>query len=101
MTAEPIDRLNINWSLGWNTYNNSIKDPTSRAGYRDPSALLQPNWNMSGGVQYDFLIGRGHHHAPRGLVLSVAYHERLDSHPERLPAKLRAVLQHLQRAGDV
>ena len=55
LNAEPIDGLTLNWSLGWNKYINSIKDPAV-TGYRDPSALLQPAWNMSGGVQYAFRV---------------------------------------------
>lgn len=51
LTATPIDGLNINYSLGYNEYNNDEDDPNS-PNFRHPSALLQPKWNMSGGIQY-------------------------------------------------
>src|SRR5690606_2475684 len=47
----PTDQLAMNLSLGYNTYDNDESDPT-QATYRHPSALLQPEWNLSGGVQY-------------------------------------------------
>jgi len=65
LTANPIANLAVNFSFGYNKYHNAEKDPTSPA-YRDPSALLQPKYNMSGGVQYAFEVdGAGSTITPR------------------------------------
>ncbi len=53
LTAEPIDRLNVNFTLGYVEYKNDQDDPTA-TDYRDPSALLVPEWSLSAGVQYAF-----------------------------------------------
>ncbi len=50
-TAEPTDRLALNMSLGWLDFESKVKDPTAR-GYRHPDNLIQPEWNLSFGVQY-------------------------------------------------
>lgn len=47
----PVPNLGINFSVGYNSYDNDESDPESPR-YRDSSALLQPEWNMSGGIQY-------------------------------------------------
>jgi len=65
ITANPIANLGINFSFGYNKYKNAEKDPTSTA-YRDPSALLQPKFNMSGGIQYALDVdGEGSTITPR------------------------------------
>jgi iron complex outermembrane receptor protein len=51
LTAEPIDGLMFNASLGWIDFESSVTDPTAR-GYRHPDNLVQPEWNASAGVQY-------------------------------------------------
>jgi iron complex outermembrane receptor protein len=47
----PSDNLALNLTLGYNSYDNDESDPT-QATYRHSSALLQPEWNLSGGIQY-------------------------------------------------
>lgn len=53
ISLHPSDALAINLSVGYNKYDNDETDPTSSS-YRHPSALLQPKWSVSGGVQYTF-----------------------------------------------
>ena len=53
IVATPMDNLDVNLTLGYNSYDNDEKDPTSSS-YRHSSALLQPEWTMSAGVQYIF-----------------------------------------------
>jgi iron complex outermembrane recepter protein len=56
LTAEPIDRLQINYSFGYNfTKVDVARGPlTSPAplGYTDSSVFVQPKVNMSAGIQY-------------------------------------------------
>jgi iron complex outermembrane recepter protein len=55
ITATPVDNLDINFSLGYNEYNNDEKNPASSS-YRHPSALLQPEWTGGAGIQYTFAM---------------------------------------------
>lgn len=64
VTFLPVDNLALNLSLGYNTYDNKETDPDS-PDFRDPSALLQPEWSMSGGVQYTWNIGSQSSIVPR------------------------------------
>lgn len=47
----PLPNLGINFGVGYNSYDNDESDPQAPS-YRHSSALLQPEWNMSGGIQY-------------------------------------------------
>ena len=61
LNAEPIERLNVNASLGYVEYENDETDVTA-TDYRDPSALLVPEWTISAGIQYAFeLFGSTEH----------------------------------------
>jgi len=58
LTAFPIDGLAFNYSLGYNEFEVDA-EPGDQA-YRHPSSLVQPEWNMSAGLQYAFrLADRG------------------------------------------
>jgi iron complex outermembrane receptor protein len=55
LTAEPIDRLQINYSFGYNFTKVSVDRGTSPQpplGYTDSSVFVQPKVNMSAGIQY-------------------------------------------------
>lgn len=51
LTAEPLDGLLVNATAGWNDYESDVTDPTA-PNYRHPQNLIQPEWNLSAGVQY-------------------------------------------------
>jgi iron complex outermembrane receptor protein len=51
LTAEPIDRLSINYSFGYNFTKVDVDSPTT-LGYTDTSVFVQPKVNMSAGIQY-------------------------------------------------
>jgi len=51
LTAEPIDRLAINYSFGYNFTKVDVDSPTT-LGYMDTSVFVQPKLNMSAGIQY-------------------------------------------------
>ena len=62
--ANPIDGLQLNLNFGYNQFRSK---PTNRLaiGYVDPSVKLQPEINVSGGVQYAFRLGAGGSLTPR------------------------------------
>ncbi len=64
MFANPIDGLQLNLNFGYNQFRSK---PTNRLaiGYVDPSVKLQPEINVSGGVQYAFRLGAGGSLTPR------------------------------------
>jgi len=64
VVASPIDNLFLTYSLGYNTFRSDEDDPESPA-YRHPDALLQPETNMSAGIQYDIPLGNGGYLSPR------------------------------------
>ncbi len=51
-TAEPIQRLTLDFSGGYNHFIDGVKVP-GEPGYIVPGNLPQPEWNMNGGIQYD------------------------------------------------
>ncbi len=53
--AEPIDRLLLNFTGGWEEFHSKITDTLDPA-YIDPSVRLQPEWDASGGAQYGFIL---------------------------------------------
>ncbi|MBN1240801.1 MAG: TonB-dependent receptor [Gammaproteobacteria bacterium] len=69
LTANPTDNLTLSYTLGHNQFETDETDPDSPA-YRHPDALLQPETNMSAGIQYDFVLGNGGILSPR---LDAAY----------------------------
>src|SRR6185436_8290079 len=55
LTAEPIDRLEINYSFGYNFTKVGVArgtSPTPPLGYTSTSVFTQPKVNMSAGMQY-------------------------------------------------
>lgn len=64
ITASPIDNMSLNYSLGHTEYSNDNQDPTSPL-FLHPSWLLQPEYNMSFGVQYAVQLGNGGTLTPR------------------------------------
>jgi iron complex outermembrane receptor protein len=55
LTAEPIDRLEINYSFGYNFTKVGVArgtSPTPPLGYTSTSVFTQPKVNMSAGIQY-------------------------------------------------
>jgi iron complex outermembrane recepter protein len=53
--AEPIERLLVNLTGGWEEFHSKISDTTNPA-YINPSVRLQPEWDASGGVQYGIML---------------------------------------------
>jgi len=53
--AEPIDRLVLNFTGGWEEFHSKISDVTS-PDYIAPSVRLQPEWDASGGAQYGLML---------------------------------------------
>jgi iron complex outermembrane receptor protein len=51
LTAEPIERLSINYSFGYNFTKVGVGNPAT-LGYTDSSVFVQPKVNMSAGIQY-------------------------------------------------
>jgi iron complex outermembrane receptor protein len=60
----PLPELMINVSAGYNEFKGDETD-TTRPTYRHPSALLQPEWNLSAGAQYGLRLGNGGTITPR------------------------------------
>ncbi len=56
LTATPIENMTVTYTVGYNDFSSSIKDPAS-PGYRNPHSLIQPKWNMAGSVQYLVELG--------------------------------------------
>lgn len=53
--AEPIDRLLLNFTGGWEEFHSKISDVNS-PNYINPSVRLQPEWDASGGIQYGLML---------------------------------------------
>lgn len=64
LTYRPIDRLTLNATAGYIRFEGEIDDPTQQ-GYRHPDALVQPEWNASGGIQYAIPLGSAGMLTPR------------------------------------
>ncbi len=62
--AEPIDRLLLNFTGGWEEFHSKITD-TTNPGYIAPSVRLQPEWDSSGGAQYGILLPNNSTLTPR------------------------------------
>ncbi len=62
--AEPIERLLLNFTGGWEEFHSKISD-VSNPGYINPSVRLQPEWDASGGVQYAFMLPNNSTLTPR------------------------------------
>lgn len=64
LTANPVGNLTVNYTFGYNQFRTDEEDPDALE-YRHPDALLQPETNMSAGIQYDFILGNGGRLSPR------------------------------------
>lgn len=62
--AEPIDRLLVNFTGGWEEFHSKISDTTA-PGYINPSVRLQPEWDASGGIQYGLMLPNNSTLTPR------------------------------------
>jgi iron complex outermembrane receptor protein len=51
ITAQPTRGLLVNWSGGYNKFESGVKT-LGTPGYVFPGNVPQPEWNMSGGIQY-------------------------------------------------
>jgi len=58
ITARPIDDVLVNWDGGYNNFRSSVTTP-GQPGYIAPGNLIQPRWNMAGGVQYTYRFTAG------------------------------------------
>ncbi len=58
LTAEPVDGLLLNVSVGTNDFSSDVTDPAA-VNYRDPANLIQPELNASAGIQYEFSLPFG------------------------------------------
>jgi iron complex outermembrane receptor protein len=66
LTATPVERLMLNFSLGQNEYENTNNDPgPSNFTYIAPGYLFQPEYNSSLGIQYDVQFRNGGRLSPR------------------------------------
>ncbi len=66
LTANPVDNLLINFSLGQNEYDNTFNDPgPANFTYIAPGYLFQPEYNASMGFQYNVQLGNGGVLSPR------------------------------------
>jgi iron complex outermembrane receptor protein len=58
LTAEPVDGLMLNVSIGTNDFSSDVTDPTA-VNYRHPANLIQPEVNATAGIQYEFSLPFG------------------------------------------
>jgi iron complex outermembrane receptor protein len=86
ITAFPMDNLALNASVGYNKFTGDQKDRTA-VNFRDESALLQPEWNISAGAQYSFSVGGTGKLTPRLDYYYQSYRTNgTASQPQRDPA---------------
>jgi iron complex outermembrane recepter protein len=64
LAATPIDGLHLNLNFGYNQFRSGVDNPLE-SGYVNPTVKLQPEINMSGGVQYDLKLASAGTLAPR------------------------------------
>ncbi|MDB6043458.1 MAG: hypothetical protein JWM63_2009 [Gammaproteobacteria bacterium] len=81
VSANPIDRLALNYSVGFNRLRNKISNPADPS-YVDPSVKQQPELSMSGGAQYGIALGSAGTLTPR---LDWFYQSYQTNGPLRLP----------------
>ncbi|MEJ0098680.1 MAG: TonB-dependent receptor [Pseudomonadota bacterium] len=60
----PVRDFMVNVAAGYNEFKGDQKTRTA-INYRDPSAVLQPKWNISAGTQYALALGDGARLTPR------------------------------------
>jgi iron complex outermembrane receptor protein len=82
LTAEPIDRLQLNYSFGYNFTKVDVDNPTT-LGYTDTSVFVQPKVNMSAGIQYGIPLFGGRL-TPR---IDAFYQSHRTNGPINLPQK--------------
>ena len=64
LSATPLDGLRMDLNFGYNQFRSNATNPLA-PGYVDPTVKLQPEINMSGGIQYDLKLGSAGTLAPR------------------------------------
>jgi iron complex outermembrane receptor protein len=64
ITVFPVANLAFNTSVGYNKFEGDQADRLA-PNFRDDSALLQPEWNLSAGAQYAFKLSNGASITPR------------------------------------
>jgi iron complex outermembrane receptor protein len=64
LSATPLDGLHLNLNFGYNQFRSKASNAAA-VGYVDPSVKLQPEINMSGGIQYDLKMADAGTLAPR------------------------------------
>src|SRR5665213_565476 len=64
LSATPVDGLHLNLNFGYNQFRSKAANAAA-PGYVDPSVKLQPEINMSGGMQYDLKFASVGTLAPR------------------------------------
>lgn len=64
LQARPFGELLVNATFGYNEFSSKVTVP-SQSGYIHPDVLIQPKYNASAGVQYDFIMGSGATITPR------------------------------------
>jgi iron complex outermembrane recepter protein len=62
--ARPIDGLALDASAGWNKFKSKVTDPTA-GNYSNPDNLIQPELNLSAGIQYTVPFASGSTLTPR------------------------------------
>ncbi len=78
--AEPIDRLVMNLTGGWEEFHSKISDVTN-PDYIAPSVRLQPEWDASGGIQYGLMLPNSATLTPR---LDWRYQSYITNGPENV-----------------
>lgn len=82
-SAFPIDNLAINFSVGYNKTKVDVDNPTT-VGYQHSSVRTQPEWNMSGGLQYGIELGDVGRITPR---IDAFYQSHRTNGPINLPQR--------------
>jgi iron complex outermembrane receptor protein len=79
--ANPIERLQMNLNFGFNQFRSKTNDPLA-VGYTDPSVKMQPEINMSGGIQYGVPLASAGTLTPR---IDWIYQSYMTNGPLNLP----------------
>jgi iron complex outermembrane receptor protein len=64
LQTRPFGEMLVSLTVGWNEFKSKVTNPRI-PGYIHPEVLIQPEFNLSGGVQYDFAFGSGATITPR------------------------------------
>jgi iron complex outermembrane receptor protein len=64
LQGRPYGEMLVSLTFGYNEFTSKIKNP-AQAGYIHPDVIIQPKYNISGGMQYDFIRESGAVITPR------------------------------------